>query len=57
MGRLTIGAKNPGLIIFLDSIGVTDAGTKVKFTVDIDALNFEKMIEALKATQAQTVKG
>ncbi len=57
MGRLTIGAKNPGLIIFLDSIGVTNAGTKVKFTVDIDALNFEKMIEALKATQAQTVKG
>ena len=57
MGRLTIGAKNPGLIIFLDSIGVTESGTKVRFSIDMDALNFEKMIEALKATQAQTVQG
>ena len=58
MGRLTIGAKNPGLIIFLDSIGVTEADTKVKFTIDIDTLNFEKMIEAFKATQQeQAVKG
>jgi len=58
MGRLTMGAKNPGLIMFLDSIGVTDADTKVKITIDIDILSFEKMIEAFKATQQeQAVKG
>ena len=57
MGRLTIGSKNPGLIIFLDSIGVTETDTRVNFTVNIDAVDFEKMIEALKATQAGTVKG
>ena len=57
MGRLTMGAENPGLIIFLDSIGVTESDTRVMFTVNIDALNFEKMIEAFKAAQARTVKG
>ena len=57
MGRLTIGAKNPGLIIFLDSIGVTETDTRVNFTVNIDAVDFERMIEAFKAAQARTVKG
>ena len=57
MGRLTIGSKNPGLIIFLDSIGVTETDKRVKFTVNIDAVDLEKMIEAFKATQARTVKG
>ncbi len=57
MGRLTLGSKNPGLIIFLDSIGVTETDTRVKFTVNIDAADFKKMIEAFKATQARTVKG
>ncbi len=57
MGRLTIGSKNPGLIIFLDSIGVTESDSRVMFTVNIDAVDFEKMIEAFKATQARAVKG